>query len=47
MKYLQKHRMVKVMQEHGMSQLDFNDFYKEYGIKDAYLIKDVRAFLGY
>lgn len=42
-----KERMIKVFIEHGMSQTDFNDFYKEYGIKSHYSHKDVRNFLGY
>ena len=47
MKYVTKERMIKIMIEHGMSQLDFNDFYKEYGVKSDYLVTDVRKFLGY
>lgn len=46
-KIMTKERMIKVMIEHGMSQADFYDFYEEYGVKQVYLIKDVRKFLGY
>lgn len=42
-----KERMIKVFIEHGMSQTDFFDFYREYGVKSHYSHKDVRAFLGY
>jgi hypothetical protein len=38
---------IKMFQEHGMSQMDFYDFYEEFGVKEFYKLKDVRNFLGY
>lgn len=44
---ISKAKMIKMMIAHGMSATDFIDFYKQYGNKDSYKIKDLRNFLGY
>lgn len=44
---LDREEAIKLLQSHGMSQADFNTFFKELGSKQEYKSKDIRTFLGY
>ncbi len=42
-----KNQMMKLFEDHGMADRDYQDFFTEFGTKETYRLLDVKRFLGY